>query len=128
MKVMKQIFFLLAIISTTLIVPAQSDVSEILQDDIKKNEMISAIVNDEKLSAQLLDTLMKKHYEQMMQQMTLMLMDNKNKQIDVMDTMITLMETDAEARKKLTGMLLAIPPIKDEMIREYNLRWGEDIK
>jgi hypothetical protein len=125
---MKKILLLLAVISSTWIVRAQSEVAGIMQDNSKKDEIISAIINDEKLSAQLLDTLMKKHYEKMLDQMAVMITDNKNKQIDVMDTMISLMETDTYARKKLTGMLLAIPPIKEEIIREYNLRWGNDIK
>src|SRR5687767_1565889 len=125
---MKKILFLLTIIITNLSTQAQSEIAAVVEDDSKKDAIISAVINDEKLSAELLDTLMSIYYEQMMLQMTERLQANRTNQIDMMDTIITLMETDPQTRKKLTGMLLAIPPIKEEMIREYNLRWGDDIK
>ena len=84
----------------------QPKVSDMMKNDAQKKEIFSAILSDDSLSSQLMDSLMVKHPEQMMMKMHSMVMSNKSMQENMMGKMMDMCKTDSSmCRMMMSNMM-----------------------
>lgn len=84
----------------------QPKVSAMLKDDAQKKEIISAILSDEQVSAELIDSLMNKNHGQMMIKMNAMMSGDKMMQGNMMGKIMDMCKTDSAMCKKMMGMTM----------------------
>lgn len=81
----------------------QPKASEMLKNDTQKNEIYSAILSNDQLSSELMDSLMMKHHDQIMLKMNSVMMGDKDMQMGMMDNMMSMCKNDSSMCKMMMG-------------------------
>lgn len=103
---MKTLVILLTMASLTILSCTQPSVSEILKSEAGKKEVISAVLSNEQVSAELLDSLMLTQHTQMMTKMDAMMKGDAMMQSDMMGKMMDMCKTDTTMYKKMVGQMM----------------------
>jgi len=110
-----QIFLLLA---TILLFSAcgEGNMNHMFTNDEHRRMMFSEIANNDQWSSEMMDTLMIKHHDQVMQKMHSMMMGNKSSQEDMMGKMMDNCDSDSNMCKMMTGMMTNHKPTMKMMM------------
>lgn len=81
----------------------QSNAGDMLQNDVRKREIIAAILVNDTVSSELMDSLMIKHHGEMMMKMNSMMAGDKMMQGDMMDKMMDMCKADSSMCKMMMG-------------------------
>jgi hypothetical protein len=86
----------------------QSSTSTALKDASKRKEIISAVVNDDQASAELIDSLLIKHHGEVMTKMNAMMGGDKGMQGAMMGNMMSMCKSDSSMCKKMMSETMAM--------------------
>ncbi len=81
----------------------QPKAADMLQNDAQKSEIIAAILVNDAVSSELMDSLMIKHHDQMMMKMNSMMSSDKMMQGDMLGKMMDMCKTDSSMCKMMMG-------------------------
>ena len=112
---MKKLFLILASTSLSLI-SCSSDhrAPEMLNNEIQKKEIFTAIISDDKLLSEFMDTMMN-HHDKMMAMMGSKMKTDKKMQMDMMSGMMDMCEKDTGMCKQMMQMMKDKPNMKMQM-------------
>ena len=91
------------------------DSTEMLKNDTQKQEIISAIANNDQLSSMMMDSLMHNHSEMMMTRIHSMMQGDQKMRMGMMHTMMSMAETDTAMCESMMQMMMHDPGMKMEM-------------
>lgn len=86
----------------------QPKAADMLQNDAQKSEIIAAILVNDAVSSELMDSLMIKHHEQMMMKMNSMMSGDKMMQGDMMGKMMEMCKSDSSMCKMMMDETMAM--------------------
>ena len=86
----------------------QPKAADMLQNDAQKSEIIAAILVNDAVSSELMDSLMIKHHEQMMMKMNSMMSGDKMMQGDMMGKMMEMSKSDSSMCKMMMNETMAM--------------------
>ena len=113
---MKNQFFLL--LATVLFCPAcgEGNMNHMFTNDEHRRMMFSEIANNEQWSSEMMDSLMTKHPDQVMQKMHSMMMGDKSAQEDMMGKMMDNCDSDSNMCKMMASMMTNHKPTMKMMM------------
>lgn len=106
--IMKCSLFLLTGATLYITACTQPDTSTMLKDDVRKKEIISALVNDDEASSALIDSLLLKHHGEVMTKMNAMMSGDATMKGDMMGRMMDMCKTDSTMCKMMMDETMAM--------------------
>jgi hypothetical protein len=103
---MKTLSILLATACLFILGCTQPSASEMLKNDTGKKAVISAVLSNEQVSAELLDSLMLTQHAQIMNKMDAMMTGNPMMKSDMMGQMMSMFKTDTTMYKTMLGGMM----------------------
>ena len=113
---MKKTLILLAIASLSFTSCSSNDKApEMLNNEIQKKEIFSAIISNDKLLSEFMDTMMTNHHDKMMSMMESKMKSDKTMQMDMMGGMMNMCEKDSLMCNKMMTMMQSKPMMMNKM-------------
>ena len=110
---MKKTFILLAVASLSLVSCETNHKSDMLKNEVQKQEIFSEILSSDKLLSDFMDTMMLNHnyHDKMMALMQVKMKSDKNMQMGMMGGMMDMCEKDTGMCKQMMQMMKDKPNI-----------------